>query len=109
MCKECLEKKISIFGRDHVDTISTVNCLANFYHKQGRYDESLNLHLECLERRKIILSENQPEALRLIYNIGVNYEQLGNFDEALTFFKDCYDRRCIVLGTHHVVNCAIKI
>jgi hypothetical protein len=47
LCKECLEKRISIFGRDHVDTISTVICLANFYHKQGRYDESINLHLEC--------------------------------------------------------------
>lgn len=68
-----------------------VICLANFYHKQCRYDESLNLHLECLERRKIILGENQPETLKLIYNIGVNYERSGKFDEALTFFKDCYD------------------
>jgi len=47
MFKECLERRTSILGKDHPDTVAARKGLDAIYCSQGRYDEALKLNQGC--------------------------------------------------------------
>ena len=59
--EECLEKRRSILGNDHPNTLTSINNLVLLYKKQGKYDEALPLYEECLEKSRSILGNDHPD------------------------------------------------
>jgi hypothetical protein len=57
---EVLEKRTRILGKDHPDTLSTMNKLANTLGDQGKVDEAALMRREVPEKRTKILGEDHP-------------------------------------------------
>lgn len=58
---ECLEKKISLLGEDHPETLGTVYNLATMYANQGKFKEAEAYYSECVERATRVLGPDHPQ------------------------------------------------
>jgi tetratricopeptide (TPR) repeat protein len=79
---ECLEKRKTLLGENHPDTLTSLNNLAGLYNDQGDSDKALRLYEECLKRSQSVLGENHPETLALRNKLAVLYNQKGDYEKA---------------------------
>jgi tetratricopeptide (TPR) repeat protein len=54
---ECLEKKVSLLGKNHPDCLSLMSDVSKTIYSQGRYGESEILYKEILKKRKAVLGK----------------------------------------------------
>jgi serine/threonine protein kinase/tetratricopeptide (TPR) repeat protein len=77
-------------GRDHPDTLTSMNNLALSYNAAGQLDRALPLCVETLERRKATLGPDHPDTLTSMNNLATYYLAAGQFDRALPLLEETF-------------------
>ena len=62
-----------ILGKEHPDTLTSINNLAVLYQYQDRYEEAEPLCIRVLEARERLLGKDHPRTLTLLHNLAVLY------------------------------------
>ena len=63
--RECLVKRKSLLGENHLDTLGYMSSLAIIYYDQCKYSEAEILYKEYLENQTLILGNNHPILIQL--------------------------------------------
>ena len=98
---ECLEIKKRVLGREHHDTLRSMNNVATTYYRLGQWTEALKVFQECLEIRKRVLGMEHPNTLQSINGLAATYNSLGRCTEAVTVYEECLEIRKRELGAEH--------
>ena len=88
-------------GKDHQDTLFSLEQLANLIKERGQLDESESLHHEILAARESALGENHPETLRSIANLGDLKGRQGKYSEAVDYLEEALSRMDLAIGEKH--------
>lgn len=84
-----------------MDTLTSMNNLANLYSDKGRFEMAEVLYICSLETRKAVLRDDHPDLLTSMNNLGTCYCDLKRFDEAEEIYFVCFNKRREVLGGVH--------
>jgi hypothetical protein len=76
-----LEKRKRFLGKDHPDTLTSMNDLAMTYRSQGNMTEAAELLKELLEKRKRILGKEHPDTLASMNDLAWTYGRQGRIEE----------------------------
>ncbi|MCP4345555.1 MAG: tetratricopeptide repeat protein, partial [Desulfobacterales bacterium] len=90
-----------VLGKEHPDTLGSINNLATLYESQGRYGEAEPLYKEALQLREKILGKEHPDTLGSINNLAALYESQGRYGEAEPLYKEALQLSEKVLGKEH--------
>ena len=98
----CFKERQNRYGRDHVDTLTTMDWLACSYTILNASDEmALNLLLECYRKRKVLLGDDHVDTLRSMNNLSFHYFQIGQYETSSVLCRKCLEKRQTILGEHH--------
>jgi CHAT domain-containing protein len=90
-----------VLGRDHPDTLSSVNNLAGLYRATGRFEKAEPLYERALEGRERVLGRDHPDTLGSVNNLAALYDATGRFAEAEPLYERALEGRERVLGRDH--------
>ncbi|RKK27891.1 hypothetical protein BFJ66_g16444 [Fusarium oxysporum f. sp. cepae] len=87
--RETLEAREKVLGKEHPDTLDSMNNLALVLDKMGEYGEAEKMHREALEAREKVLGKEHPDTLDSMNNLalvlrksrGVEAEGGGFYEE----------------------------
>jgi non-specific serine/threonine protein kinase/serine/threonine-protein kinase len=96
-----LELRERELGRDHPDTLGTMNSLAVLYWVQGRYEEAEPLFMATLEARNRVLGPDHPHTLASMHNLATLYNNRGLYAQAEPLFLETVEKHNRVLGDDH--------
>ncbi|KAL7269137.1 hypothetical protein RUND412_008210 [Rhizina undulata] len=88
-------------GKDHPDTLNTVNNMARVFSHQGQYDEALKLHQQALVAREKTLGKDHSDTVKTVDNIAKILSNLGRYDEALELYRRVLAGNEKALGKDH--------
>jgi len=88
----------SQLGPDHLDTLRSIDNLANADASQGRQSEALKLREEAVAREKAVFGPDHPETLGAMNNLGASYSSLGRYADALNILEETLGLRKTKLG-----------
>lgn len=97
----CLEKRTSVLGSDHPDTLRSMANLSLLLYRIRDYETSKSLVEDCLARRKRVLGDGHPDTLESTHFIALWYDSQRKYDEAEPFYNDCLAKRKERLGDDH--------
>jgi Tfp pilus assembly protein PilF len=101
MHQRALETREKVLGREHPDTLTSVNNLGSALDSQGKFDEAEKMHRWALEARERVLGPKHPDTLTSIDNLGVVLDSQGKYDEAEAMHRQALEVREKVLGREH--------
>jgi tetratricopeptide (TPR) repeat protein len=99
--EETLKLKKVTLGRQHPDTLTSMNNLAQAYQATGKLDLALPLHKETLMLRKATLGPEHPHTLASMNNLAGAYRDAGKLDLVLPLLEETLKLRKIKLGPEH--------
>ena len=100
-CRRCLQISERMVGKEHPNTLRSMNNLAAMYDNMGRLNEAVKVFESCLEIRKRVLGEEHPDTLWSMNGLATTYNSLGRSNEAVKVFEACLEIRKRVLGEEH--------
>src|SRR5204862_95934 len=100
--EETLALRKTTLGRDHPDTLISMNNLANSYVELDRHADAIKLHGETLALQKAKLGLDHPSTLMSMGNLAVSYAALGRYADALKLHDETIALKSDKLGTDHV-------
>ncbi|KAJ7484114.1 hypothetical protein FB451DRAFT_1083488 [Mycena latifolia] len=77
-----LEKRKTLRGEDHPDTLETMYWLAWTYGQLGKLNEAEELGVSLWEKRRAILGDSHPDTLDAMGGLASTYQNLGKLKEA---------------------------
>ena len=77
---QLLNLREEIQGKEHPQTLTTMNKLANALSRQGKYAEAEMMHRETLALREKILGKEHPDTLMTIDNIATTLSRRRKHD-----------------------------
>jgi non-specific serine/threonine protein kinase/serine/threonine-protein kinase len=99
--KRAVEIREHELGRDHPDTLSSIDREASFYLRQGLYDKAEPLYLESLEASQRTLGPEHPQTLLSMNNLAILYSDRGRNAEAEKLHAEVVSIRHRSLGAEH--------
>ena len=76
-----------MLGKEHPDTLASVNNLAALYHAQGRYGEAEPLFKRALEASERVLGKEHPDTLASVNNLAALYFAQRDWTRAAQFWR----------------------
>ncbi len=99
--RKSLDLRERTIGREHRETMVSMNNLAVLYMNLGRFDEAEPLYVENLARRNRVLGAEHPDTLTSMNNLAILYRRLGRYDDAEPLYRDALATQRRVLGESH--------
>ncbi len=90
-----------MLGKEHPDTLDSIDSLAVLYQSQGRYSEAEPLYKQALQLREKVLGKEHPDTLDSIDGLAGLYQSQGRHSEAEPLYKQALQLREKVLGKEH--------
>ncbi|RYP20805.1 hypothetical protein DL767_009390 [Monosporascus sp. MG133] len=81
MQRRLLDLSQKTFGRNHPDTLTSMNNLANVLRSQGNHDEAEQVHRQELELREAILGSGHLDTLALVLGSQGKHEEAEQMHE----------------------------
>jgi tetratricopeptide (TPR) repeat protein/predicted Ser/Thr protein kinase len=100
--RENLERLLSEFGTDAVDTLRAKSNLAAVLLEMDRFDEAVPLMEQCLNGRRAVLGEDHPQTITAMANLGALYSNMGRNAESAVLLREAVQRSEQVLGPVHL-------
>ena len=71
-----------MLGKEHPDTLRSVNNLASLYQDQGGCPEAEALYKRALEASERVLGKEHPNTFQIVNNLATLYKAQGRYPEA---------------------------
>ncbi|KAJ5348541.1 uncharacterized protein N7506_001794 [Penicillium brevicompactum] len=101
MYRQALEVREKVFGREHPDTLASVNDLASVFERQGKYEEAEAMHRRAFEAREKVLGREHPDTLASANNLASVLDMQGKYEEAEVMHRRGLQGCEEVLGREH--------
>jgi tetratricopeptide (TPR) repeat protein len=108
MNQSALEAREKVLGREHPDTLTSMNNLASVLNSQGKYEEAEAMNRQTLATREKVLGREHPDTLTSVYCLAYLLAKQHMFEESLNLYKRACDGYSKVLGEHHLTTCACR-
>ncbi|KAI2626756.1 hypothetical protein GGR54DRAFT_629122 [Hypoxylon sp. NC1633] len=92
---------LQILGKEHPDTLDSMNNLAVTLNDQGKYEEAEQIHRQTLELWKQVLGREHPYTLSSMNNLANTLHNQGKYEEAEPIYYQTLELWKQVLGREH--------
>ncbi|KAI8632211.1 kinesin light chain [Xylariaceae sp. FL1651] len=99
--RQTLQIKEGVLGREHPDTLKSMNNLALVLQDQGKYEEAETIHRQTLQIKEGVLGREHPDTLQSMNNLALVLQDQGKYEEAETIHRQTLQIREGVLGREH--------
>ena len=99
----------AVLGKDHLNTIASMDALGFAYRRLGQNEEALRLHKGALEIRMRVLGKENPDTLNSMSNYGLALTDLGCHEEAAKILEQALEIEKRVLGEEHTYTLSSMI
>jgi tetratricopeptide (TPR) repeat protein len=99
--RHALESRERVLGKEHPDTLSSVNNLAGCLDTMGEAEAALPLFRRALESCERVLGKDHPDTLRSVNNLAGCLSALGDAAAALPLYRRALESCERVLGEEH--------
>jgi tetratricopeptide (TPR) repeat protein len=82
MHRQTLELRRKVLGREHPDTLTSMNNLARMLSEQGKYKEAETMHQQTLELARKVPGREHPLTLKSMNNLATVLSEQGKYEEA---------------------------
>lgn len=96
-----VEMSNRILGKEHPDTLKSMDNLASTYSKQGNYKGAETLAESVMKLRKEILGKKHPDTLESMNSLAATYSEQGRYGEAEKLKVQVLELRKKILGWEH--------
>ncbi|KIX10462.1 uncharacterized protein Z518_01545 [Rhinocladiella mackenziei CBS 650.93] len=96
-----METRVRVLGKEHPDTLMSVNNLALVLSHQGKYPEAEQMHREALQVTERVLGYERPSTLRSMNNLAGVLSHQGKYPEAEQMHREVLQVTERVLGKKH--------
>lgn len=86
LVKKALTLAEAAFGRNHPNTLRSINYLAVLYDSRGHHREAESLFVRALESSERVLGPEHPDTFRAVRNLARTYQVQGRYREAEPLF-----------------------
>ena len=90
-----------VLGKEHPDTLRSMNNLAVCLDEQKKWDEAEPLYRETLMLREMVLGKEHPDTLLTMYNLATMLADQERYEEAEQVFRETWMLSRTVLGKNH--------
>jgi tetratricopeptide (TPR) repeat protein len=97
-----LDLRRRVLGREHSDTLRSMNNLAKVYEHEGKYAQAEALNSQTMETRRRVLGPEHPDTLTSMSNLAVVYDDEGKYAQAEALDRQILETRRRVLGPEHL-------
>jgi tetratricopeptide (TPR) repeat protein len=101
MHRQALELREKALGKEHPDTLMSMNNLAAVLRQQGKYEEAEQMHRQTLGLRERVLGKEHPNTLTSMNNLAIVLNRQGKYEEAEQMHRQTLELRERVLGKEH--------
>ena len=99
--RQTLQLKEAVLGKDHPDTLSSMNNLAISLRGQGRYVEAEAMDRQTLRLNEAVLGKDHQDTLRSMNNLATSLHGQGKYTEAEAMDRQTLQLKEAVLGKDH--------
>ena len=76
----------------HVDTLASMNSLADLYYRIEQYDKALPLFDECLAKRRQVLGDDHEDTVAVMFSLSCCYMTMSQDDKALPLLDEYLEK-----------------
>jgi tetratricopeptide (TPR) repeat protein len=91
----------SLLGKEHPDTLGSMNNLAKLLQSRGKYNEAEPIYRQTLALREKVLGKEHPDTLGSINNLALLLDSQGKCDEAEPICRETLALTTKILGKEH--------
>jgi tetratricopeptide (TPR) repeat protein len=88
-------------GKEHPDTLASMNNLATVLSNQGKYEQAEEIHRQALRLRETVLGKEHPATLGSMNNLAEVLSDQGKYEQAEGMHRQALKLRETVLGKEH--------
>ena len=101
LARELLELRTKLLGKEHPDTLTSVNNLANVLDDKGDYAGAEALYRRCLEAHERTLGKEHPDTLTSVNGLASVLADKGDYAGAEALYRRCLEAQERTLGKEH--------
>jgi len=101
MHRQALELKEKVLGKEHPDTLNSMNSLANVLGNQGKYEETEQMNRQTLKLKEKVLGKEHLRTLDSMDNLALVLRRQGKYKEAEQMNRQALEGYMKVLGKEH--------
>ncbi|KAJ6198058.1 hypothetical protein J3E72DRAFT_384946 [Bipolaris maydis] len=102
LCKSTLEIAENVYGRKHLETLTSLNNLAVVLKHQGKLEEAEEMHREALQGREKIFGREHLNTLDSFNNLAIVLECQGKLEEAEEMHREALQGYEKIFGREHL-------
>ena len=99
--RQVLASRNKSLGKEHGDTLTSMNEVGNALRQQGHYKEAEAMHRQTLATREKVLGVEHPNTLTTMDNLALVLDSQGKYEEAESMHRQTLATREKVLGVEH--------
>jgi tetratricopeptide (TPR) repeat protein len=96
--RQTLQLKETVLGKEHPDTLGSMNNLASSLYSQGKYAEAEEIHRQTLQLRVTVRGKEDPDTLGSMNNLAMSLHRQGKYTEAEPIYRQTLQLKETVLG-----------
>ncbi|KAI0405909.1 hypothetical protein F4802DRAFT_561183 [Xylaria palmicola] len=96
--RKTLELRERTLGLNHLDTLTSMDSLADILYKQEKYEEAEKMYQQTLALRQETLAVNYPDILTNMESLADSFYKQEKYEEAEEMYKRGLDLRREILG-----------
>ncbi|KAF4627699.1 hypothetical protein G7Y89_g10454 [Cudoniella acicularis] len=101
MNRRALEGWEKALGKEHPNTLTSVDNLATVLESQGKYEQAEEMNRRALEGKEKALGKEHPSTLMSVYNLAYLLHQQEQYQEALLLYQRASTGYKKTLGPDH--------
>ncbi|KAK4652643.1 hypothetical protein QC762_0075260 [Podospora pseudocomata] len=101
MHRQELQLREKVLGKEHPDTLTSMDNLAIVLDSQGKYEEAERMHRQALQLREKVLGKEHPDTLTSMDNLALVLHSQGKYEEAEQMHRQELQLSEKVLGKEH--------
>ncbi|KIN05367.1 hypothetical protein OIDMADRAFT_177562 [Oidiodendron maius Zn] len=99
--RQALQLRETVLGKDHPDTLASMDNLASSLHSQGKYADAEAMDRQVLQLRETVLGKDHPETLGSMNNLASSLHSQGKYADAEAMHRQTMQLKETVLGKDH--------
>jgi tetratricopeptide (TPR) repeat protein len=99
--RQLVDRKTKVLGKEHLDTLSSMNNVAVALSDQGQYAKAEQMHRETLILIKKVVGKEHPDTLSSMNNVAQALSNQGQYAEAEQMHRETLILIEKVLGKEH--------